>query len=283
MMRRSLAILAFACFAAVAQPIVPNVLAPEFTSVVRISSTNGGGTNGSGTAINEFFVLTAKHVGGNWIQFGNAGSGAQTFQAVERIAHPTADIALLRFANPLPVFTSILFGDHLGATATMVGYGASGTLRADGTGYDMWPNTSGAPGTRRKGNNVLDERFRILPEHNFGSGVTNSLNFMFDLDGPTGNGSTGGPAIAGEASLGPGDSGGGTFRFVNNEWRLIGVNSFIWSVQNDGDYHDWGDGGGIVDLNEYQQWITTNAVPEPGTMLALAGGIAALALRRRRK
>jgi hypothetical protein len=157
----------------------------------------------------------------------------------------------------------------------MVGFGDTGTLRPDGTGY----NSQAGFGTRRKGNQVVSFRDTV----NLGGNITDSVSLLYDLDG---NGvdtfQDGGP-IAGEAGLNFGDSGGGWFRDVSGTKFIVAVNSFIFDGNGNNNFLDFGDGGGAVDLNNYREWVTLNTVPEPATMVAMAAGIAAVLCRRRRR
>lgn len=269
-MKKRFAFVAFAvACSSVSLGIFPNVAAPDYTFVGMIGNNNFS-MNGSGTAITPFNVITAKHVGGMFYNLPGFGS----FQAVQRIDHPTADISILRFNTALPGFYAPMFADQIGQNVTMVGFGNTGNLRGDGTGY----NDAGQAGIRRKGNQRVSARQTV----NLGGSITNSVSLLYDLDG---NGmdtfQDGGP-IAGEAGLNFGDSGGGTFREIGASKFIIGVNSFIFDNNSNNNAYDFGDGGGFVDLNNYSQWVIQNTVPEPATLAAMAAGLGLL-LRRRRK
>jgi hypothetical protein len=269
-MNKKIAFIAFGVTcSALSFGIFPDVAAPEFTWVGMIGTASNN-MAGSGTAITPFNVITAKHVPGLFYNLPGFGS----FQAISRVEHPTADLAILRFGSALPGFYNPMFADQIGQTVTMVGFGDTGTLRGDGTGYI----STGGAGTRRKGNQRVSDRQAV----NLGGNITNSVSLLYDLDG---NGvdffQDGGP-VAGEAGLNFGDSGGAWLRNVGGTNFIVGVNSFIFDSNNNNNLYDFGDGGGAVDLNNYSQWVLTNTVPEPATMAALGAGLAVL-LRRRKK
>lgn len=211
----------------------------------------------SGVAIGARSVITAKHVGGMTFDVGGS-----VFTAVSRVNHPTWDLSVLTFGTDLPGFYSLGSSSPLGSAVTMVGYGQTGVLNTAGNGYTI----TGGGGVRRAGGNTIHGKQFVT---DFGPSL---LSFL------VGNG---------DAVLVAGDSGGGFF--MGNQ--LVGVNSFIFTTnetlpsygfasQNGGTPYF---GSGAIDLTDpgVRAWVNS-AVPEPGTMVALAVGLAALARRRRR-
>lgn len=246
----SLGILSF-CAAALA--VVPdNGPDLDFAFVGMV----GGG--GSGTAIMQRAVLTAKHVGGMSYHLNGV-----TYNAVQRIDHPTVDISILNFGVDLPGWHTLGNTANPGDTITMVGYGSTGVLNGAGNGYDI----TGGGGTRRKGTNLFDFRANVA---NFGPSI---ISFLVDN---------------GDAALAGGDSGGAFF--VNN--TIVGVNSFIFN-QRSGVLPNYGFasqnggtayfGSGAIDLTvpDINTWVRNNAVPEPASVAVIGLGLAAL-LRPRR-
>jgi len=235
-----------------------------------------GFTNGSGTVVSPHHVLTAKHVGGTRFYFRDNGVDVSSFvDAVERIEHPTADLAVLRFNADLGNYIRPHYAEDIAMT-TIVGFGLTATPRANGTGYDQVANSSQV---RRSTVNMIDARTII----DLGPGITSSTSILYDLDGPTGNGSMGGAAIAGEGGQLPGDSGGAWLRNINGNWRIVGVTSFIFDNNGNGNTLDWGDGGGAAELFTYRDWVEQHApVPEPATLAAVGAGLALMARRRRK-
>lgn len=287
-MRVSLRYFAFAAAAILitgAHAAYPDNGADAFFTNVGVVAV-GNSWNGSGTVISNRDVLTAKHVGGSRFFMSNNGTTFFTFfDAIQRIEHPTADLAILRFSPG--TFTSwhdIYEDDMVGQQTYMVGFGLTATLRANGTG---WNHVPGSDLVRRSTTNMIDYRVAV----NLGGGITNSMSIMYDIDNPAGgNGTSGGPAIPGEGGVLSGDSGGAFFHLDNGKYRVAGVTSFMADIVQ-GSQHpldrflDFGDQGGAADLFTYHQWVYNNseAVPEPATMMALGAGLAALAARRRKK
>jgi autotransporter-associated beta strand protein len=227
---------------------------------------NGGSTSfGSATLIAPDWVLTAAHAVtqdttgyptypaaditfglGATASFPGPDKVAQVFVEPGWTYNTSAgdDLALLELSTPITnVAPAVLYnaslGSELGQTASMVGYGRSGTgLTGDTVG----------PGTRLGITNNIDA---------FGGSYAlgwytfdDSSNILFtDFDQPNNplasilGGTT--PTSL-EGSSAPGDSGGGLFLTVNGQTYLAGVTSFLGALPSnplstnaDGHYGDY--------------------------------------------
>lgn len=297
-------------------------LAKQARSVGRvvIGGENGIAGYGSGTLIGGQWVLTAGHVadGAHSLRFRVKG---QTFKADKWYIHEGwgkdlvagNDIALIHLTEDVTDATGIraakrYYGrTEVGRRALNVGWGTTG----DGlTGGWRWPDQA------LGGFNRVDK---------LGGWMTTSAGreniLLQDFDGPSidGRSSMFGSATGDnlEGLIDNGDSGGGMFVKVNNQWRLAGVHSFGFTRGADFFLNsDYGESSGHIRVSSYNSWIDgvmagtyplapeprgverpdltlfqyhpgflirplVAAVPEPATAGVLGVGAVALAMRRR--
>ncbi|MBV6459191.1 MAG: hypothetical protein HONBIEJF_02334 [Fimbriimonadaceae bacterium] len=271
-----------------------------FNSAVRIGDSGSGvvyrlklDDPGNKDSAGWMCVLTADHVSGMKVGFGNAGGGGLSLDATIRIDGPKTgkkdgkdtflDLAMLgvRFKklSELPKL-----GNHViskldkDVRVVQAGFGPgasvdyiAGAYYSDekyGT-YRSWDNakTSINPAyDRTKKDGTKTYQF---------VGLEGRLYFTRD-----------GRNRYGSSYLFPGDSGGPTFQLVGDSWKLVGVHSGAQFFKDDGG-HEYVPSGSVwtdVHLADYNDWImkSCDAVPEPATIATLACGFAALRLRRRR-
>lgn len=165
------------------------------------------------------------------------------------------DIAIITLEDFLPegvpIYNLYREGLTFGDEITFAGYGYSGN------GDDGF--TTGASLTRKRvGENVADT-FWLDDE---GSGEREI--FLFDFDGPDSSTNVYGEGTLGndrEATTGPGDSGGPSFVWKEDELYLAGVNTFSF-----GSGGKFGSRGGGMMVSAYADWIDTitqPVIPDP--------------------
>lgn len=275
--------------------------AEVFNSVVRIGSSGSGvvyrvklddPTNKDSGG--WLCVLTADHVSGATVGFGNAGGGGLSLEATVRYDGPKTgkkdgqdtylDLAMLgvRFKklSDIPKL-----GNHVitkldkDISVVQAGYGPgasvdylAGSYYSDekyGT-YRSWDNakTSINPAYDRKKKDGT-KLYQFV-------GLEGRLYFIRS-----------GRNIYGSSYLFQGDSGGPTFQKIGDSWKLVGVHSGAQFFKDNAgqEYVPSGSVWTDVHLADYNDWImkSCDAVPEPATVLALIGGLATLCVRRRRR
>lgn len=237
-----------------------------FGSVASLTRTNG--STFSAVLIDRRYALTAAHVVAGsapaaWTVNLNAGDALTSEIGVHAITvapgyHgfvPDADglvrndLAILQLAEPAPAGVPLYSIGPLsaGASLTFIGYGSSGAF-----GTTLAPPD---PTAKYLGTNAAD----IYPS----SAISDVFAFSVD-------------AGSSDATFANGDSGSPSFVKVNGEWRLAGINTFVFSSATPG-------GGGMV-LAAYEPWISAvTAVPEPSmyAMFLIGFGLAGMIVRRR--
>ena len=265
----------------------------QYASVGKIlGTTSSYSYAGSGTLIAPNWVLTAGHIVDSAKSLSFIVNG-QTYIADRWVAHPLwngnlstgYDIALIHLNTAVTGITPAARytgSSERGATATIVGYGTTGTGLTGGTTYDA---------KKRAAQNVIDS-------------ISNSRVLMMDFDNPTNrrdsySGSS--TPVNLEGLIAPGDSGGAVFITSGGKTYLAGVNSFGASWDGNTNF-DYGDLSGHIRVSPFNSWIDStlggavatantqasgrsargaSAVPEPGTWSLLGAGMLLLGLATR--
>jgi hypothetical protein len=208
-----------------------NTPASPWTSAVAVL-TPGGGIY-SGVVVAPRFVLTASHVAGGaapagiTVQLNHQSTpvliGVTSVATFPTASFPYDDLSLITLASPvpdgveiLPIYREVPPPHQL---LTLVGYGASGHGDA---GISVQRSAS----VKRTGRNVLDAVQKRID----GSG-RQSLFFLYDFDGPTGTGVSGGSSLGNDVETGVagGDSGGPAYAEIGGQRWLLGINTVTFS------------------------------------------------------
>ena len=216
----------------------------------------------SGVVIAGQYVLTAGHVVAGQpvsaIHFALNQGGAQWVSAVTAAYvypsynFPYDDLAILRLATAVPAGTPIypFYSETVssGLTITLAGYGGSGN---GDTGVTVGANST----VKRTGTNTVDALLSTVD-----TGTRTSRFYLYDFDGPSGNGT----GNASETLVAVGDSGGPSFIRVGNHLQLFGINTFVSPPpgQTTVNYEFGTVGGGILACDpRFSSWIisTTQA------------------------
>ena len=244
-----------------------NVASSPFAGVAAISIN---GTLFSGVVIAPRYLLTAGHVAAAGPASAmqvilNPGATPWTTTVVAATPYPSYsfpydDLAILQLASPVPAGVPIypMYDGALqtGLVLVLCGYGESGN-------GDSGPSITASSAIKRSGHNSLDQLATALDN----SGLMSRF-FVYDFDGPHGNGPLGGPTLgnAVETMVAVGDSGGPAFVESGGTLELLGINTFAAStVANQSPSYTFGNlGGGIVAADpRFASWLKTTT---QGTM-----------------
>ena len=196
----------------------------------------------SAVAVSDYWIMTAAHVAHD------PGSGAltingNTFAQMQRVFHPTADLALIRYDRALPGFYPLHTGNVVrfgtNPELLMVGWGFTGAVTSA-----SFQNGPGGQGVKRWGTNrAAQSGFPITVDRGGDVGLltTDVFSTAFNLNDP-----------AHEAGGVQFDSGGGVFIRHGGQWKVAGT--IILIIGTEPNYT----GNYIVEIAEYADWI--NAV-----------------------
>ena len=266
----------------------------------------------SGSVIDDTHVLTAAHcfdldndgvedpglVAGSSFHLNDGGSPSSTtaFAAID--IHPdfggfaTAgandDFAIVTLASSVPAGTT-KYALRTSGMATsevieMVGYGTSGFGDVGGT--EVLPDFN----VKRSGKNEAD----VFVVDDEGSGQDEI--FIYDFDGPSGTGVSGGATLGNdvETVVRSGDSGGPAFVEKDGAKVIAGINTFEFSIPNitspPGEFGVLG-GGVLIDDPQFA-WISSIAtgavdadavIPEPSSISMVLPILCIIGIARRRR
>ena len=238
----------------------------------------GAMSGASAVAIGPHLVLTAGHVGAGDFVLGSDVYHMTSTEIAPDWKKRDVDLRLVTVAETLPGWYTVGNSVKKGASITMVGYGYTGVVKPDGSGYALT-----TAGTRYAGTDKVSSKETT-------TGVGPTMRAL--LNG------------AGGSVLTPGDSGGGWFV----DGQLVGISAFTYTKNSKKPAYGWGGtdyfGSGAIDLTNglLNGWVddqiaedlqtsalypdpvlstSPEAVPEPGTFAAFALGAGVL-LRRRK-
>ncbi len=255
-----------------AQAIFPNNLDANHKAVGRLANWNGSQyvTTGSGVAISPRWVIAVSHVGGSFFE-----QDGVIYPVLQKIAHTApnmqnADLAVFEIGGPMRYALPMSFrpwsgpGGIQGDTATLVGYGETGTRTASG-----WSIQAGSSGTRRWANNAIDhiDVVQVM----VGPNLKTSVCVFYDLDDPLGQNPVnvlGGTAVPNEGGIASWDSGGGWIVQDNLRPRVLAASAYVGTFPGSGVPNWWSHGGvGMaVYFQPYKLWIEAT-VPDLGVAI----------------
>ena len=273
-----------------ASPTIYDPTAALWNDVVQIRSSNGT-PNASGVYLGNGFILTANHVDGTrYFIEGTEYSVDTSFNGtgskqVTNTSGQGLDLKLVKITSP-PSLDGIQMMNSsqsaLSSSSLYIGWGVgNGTPQTTDPANQGWLWGDSSTVNKRWGRNItLGSNYYFAD--NPGTYLETQFNRTVFGSGAAYNNDV--------FSLSLGDSGGGLFEYLNNQWMLAGIGtdvSTLWSSyydRNTGLIGDQPDASYFVSMPAYSQDVL-NAIPEPSVlMLSLVAGVGllpSLVLRRR--